>query len=40
MRELQISPSTVRAHVDSIFRKLGCLTRAAATLKGLALGFI
>ncbi len=39
-RELQISPSTVRTHVESIFRKLGCSTRTAATLKGLTLGFI
>jgi len=39
-RELQISPSTVRTHVESIFRKLECSTRAAATLKGLTLGLI
>lgn len=39
-RELQISPSTVRTHVESIFRKLGCSTRTAATLKGLNLGLI
>jgi HD-GYP domain-containing protein (c-di-GMP phosphodiesterase class II) len=39
-RELQISPSTVRTHVESIFRKLGCTTRTAATLKGLTLGLI
>ncbi|KFI06392.1 HD domain-containing phosphohydrolase [Massilia sp. BSC265] len=39
-RELQISPSTVRTHVESIFRKLECSTRTAATLKGLTLGFI
>jgi HD-GYP domain-containing protein (c-di-GMP phosphodiesterase class II) len=39
-RELQISPSTVRTHVESIFRKLGCSTRTAATLKGLTLGLI
>ncbi|NNG23639.1 HD domain-containing phosphohydrolase [Telluria aromaticivorans] len=39
-RELKISPSTVRTHVESIFRKLGCSTRTAATLKGLTLGFI
>ncbi|CAD5106197.1 hypothetical protein PSEWESI4_00457 [Pseudomonas carbonaria] len=37
---LDISPSTVRTHVESIFRKLGCSTRAAATLKGLTLGLI
>ncbi len=39
-RELQISPSTVRTHVESIFRKLECTTRTAATLKGLTLGLI
>jgi HD-GYP domain-containing protein (c-di-GMP phosphodiesterase class II) len=39
-RELQISPSTVRTHVESIFRKLECSTRTAATLKGLMLGLI
>lgn len=39
-RELKISPSTVRTHVESIFRKLECSTRTAATLKGLTLGFI
>jgi len=39
-RELQISPSTVRTHVESIFRKLDCSTRTAATLKGLMLGLI
>lgn len=39
-RELQISPSTVGTHVESIFRKLGCTTRTAATLKGLTLGII
>lgn len=39
-RALQISPSTVGTHVESIFRKLECTTRTAATLKGLTLGFI
>ncbi|MBU2065043.1 MAG: LuxR C-terminal-related transcriptional regulator [Gammaproteobacteria bacterium] len=39
-RRLDISPSTVRTHMESIFRKLGCSTRAAATLKGLTLGLI
>nr|WP_229521369.1 HD domain-containing phosphohydrolase [Massilia sp. IC2-477] len=39
-RHLAISPSTVRTHVESIFRKLGCSTRAAATLKALTLGLI
>lgn len=39
-RVMQISPSTVRTHVESIFRKLDCSTRAAATLKALTLGLI
>jgi len=39
-RVLQLSPSTVRTHVESIFRKLACSTRTAATLKGLTLGLI
>ncbi|WP_407297572.1 HD domain-containing phosphohydrolase [Stutzerimonas zhaodongensis] len=39
-RLLEISPSTVRTHVESIFRKLECSTRAAATLKALTLGLI
>lgn len=39
-RLLDISPSTVRTHMESIFRKLECSTRAAATLKGLTLGLI
>jgi HD-GYP domain-containing protein (c-di-GMP phosphodiesterase class II) len=39
-RALQISPSTVRTHIESVFRKLGCSTRAAATLKALNLGLI
>ncbi|NQD94635.1 phosphohydrolase, partial [Pseudomonas sp. CrR25] len=39
-QRLDISPSTVRTHVESIFRKLGCSTRAAATLKALTLGLI
>jgi HD-GYP domain-containing protein (c-di-GMP phosphodiesterase class II) len=39
-RVMQISPSTVRTHVESIFRKLECSTRAAATLKALTLGLI
>ncbi|MDB6442514.1 LuxR C-terminal-related transcriptional regulator [Pseudomonas sp. 21TX0197] len=39
-RLLDISPSTVRTHMESIFRKLQCSTRAAATLKGLTLGLI
>ena len=39
-RLLDISPSTVRTHVESIFRKLECQTRAAATMKGSTLGLI
>lgn len=39
-RLLGISPSTVGTHVESIFRKLQCTTRAAATLKALTLGLI
>lgn len=39
-RQLGISPSTVRTHVESMFRKLQCATRAAATVKALSLGLI
>lgn len=39
-RAMRISPSTVRTHVESIFRKLGCSTRAAATLRALTQGLI
>ncbi|CAG4895013.1 HD domain-containing phosphohydrolase [Paraburkholderia saeva] len=39
-RELELSPSTVRTHVESVFRKLECSTRAAATLKASAMGFL
>ncbi|WP_430391182.1 HD domain-containing phosphohydrolase [Dyella sp. 20L07] len=39
-RKLAISPSTVRTHVESVFRKLECTTRAAATLKATQLGML
>ncbi|WP_144137671.1 HD domain-containing phosphohydrolase [Paraburkholderia sp. BCC1884] len=39
-KTLQMSPSTVRTHVESVFRKLECSTRAAATLKASTLGLI
>lgn len=39
-RDLELSPSTVRTHVESIFRKLECSTRAAATLKAFAMGLL
>jgi HD-GYP domain-containing protein (c-di-GMP phosphodiesterase class II) len=37
---LNIGPGTVRTHVESILKKLGCTTRAAATLKASSLGLI
>lgn len=39
-RTLGISPSTVGTHVESIFRKFNCATRAAATLKALTAGLL
>jgi DNA-binding NarL/FixJ family response regulator len=39
-RALELSPSTVRTHVESVFRKLQCSTRAAATLKASAMGLL
>jgi HD-GYP domain-containing protein (c-di-GMP phosphodiesterase class II) len=39
-RELELSPSTVRTHVESVFRKLECSTRAAATLKASSMGLL
>lgn len=39
-RVLGISPSTVRTHVERVFQKLGCTTRAAATLKAATRGLI
>jgi HD-GYP domain-containing protein (c-di-GMP phosphodiesterase class II) len=37
---LGISPSTVRTHMESVFRKLACNSRAAATLRASMLGLI
>ena len=37
---LGISPSTVRTHLESIFRKLDCNSRAAGTLKASLLGLL
>ncbi len=39
-RVLGISPSTVRAHCENVFRKLECKSRAAATLKASSLGLL
>lgn len=39
-KALTLSPSTVRTHVENTFRKLGCSTRAAATLKASSLGLL
>jgi HD-GYP domain-containing protein (c-di-GMP phosphodiesterase class II)/DNA-binding CsgD family transcriptional regulator len=39
-KSLGISPSTVRAHLENIFRKLECSTRAAATLKAYSVGLL
>lgn len=39
-RELDLSPSTVRTHIESVFRKLQCSTRAAATLKASSMGLL
>jgi len=39
-RVLGLSPSTVRTHMENLFRKLECNSRAAATLKAAQLGLI
>jgi HD-GYP domain-containing protein (c-di-GMP phosphodiesterase class II) len=39
-QKLSISPSTVRTHIESVFRKLEASTRAAATLKATHLGLL
>jgi DNA-binding NarL/FixJ family response regulator len=39
-RKLAISPRTVGAHLENVFRKLGCTTRTQAALKALALQLI
>ena len=39
-RALGVSPSTIATHVESVFRKLGCSTRAAATLKASTFGLL
>jgi HD-GYP domain-containing protein (c-di-GMP phosphodiesterase class II) len=39
-KRLDISPSTVRTHLESVFRKLGCKTRAACTLRAAMLGLL
>ena len=40
LEALGIGPGTVRTHVESILKKLGCTTRAAAILKAATLGLI
>ena len=37
---LGISPSTVRTHMESVFRKLACNSRSAATLRASTLGLL
>lgn len=39
-QQLGISPSTVRTHLENVFKKLGCNTRAACTLRALLLGLL
>ncbi len=38
--QLCISPSTVRTHMESVFRKLACNSRSAATLRASMLGLL
>jgi HD-GYP domain-containing protein (c-di-GMP phosphodiesterase class II) len=38
--ELGISPATVRTHMESVFRKLACNSRSAATLKASMQGLL
>jgi HD-GYP domain-containing protein (c-di-GMP phosphodiesterase class II) len=38
--QLRISPSTVRTHMESVFRKLACNSRSAATLRASMLGLL
>jgi len=39
-RALRLSSAAVRRHIDSVYRQLGCSTRAAATLQALTLGLV
>jgi HD-GYP domain-containing protein (c-di-GMP phosphodiesterase class II) len=39
-QRLDISPATVRTHLEHVFEKLACNSRAAATLKATALGLL
>lgn len=39
-KHLDISPATVRTHLESVFRKLDCRTRAACTLRASLLGLL
>jgi DNA-binding CsgD family transcriptional regulator len=39
-QRLGISPSTVRTHLESAFKKLDCKTRAACTLRASLLGLL
>ncbi|UGQ46659.1 HD domain-containing phosphohydrolase [Massilia endophytica] len=39
-RQLGLSPATVRTHLESVFRKLECNSRAAATLKASLMGLL